>query len=77
MNVLDDPKYSHLLKRQSFYLRIGKTILYNWAKFIFSWYTPIKVFGRENIPDSSFIYCSNHNAHLDVIALSIAANKKF
>ena len=77
MNVLDDPKYSHLLKRQPFYLRIGKTLLYNWAKFIFSWYTPIKVFGKENIPNSSFIYCSNHNAHLDVIALSIAANKNF
>ena len=77
MNVLDDPKYSHLLKRQPFYLRIGKTLLYNWAKFIFSWYTPIKIFGKENIPNSSFIYCSNHNAHLDVIALSIAANKNF
>ena len=77
MNVLDNPKYSHLLKRQPFYHRIGKTLLYNWAKFIFSWYTPLSVFGRENIPNDSFIFCSNHNAHLDVIALSLAANKNF
>ena len=49
MNILDNPKYSHLLKRQPFYHRIGKTLLYNWARFIFSWYTPIKIFGKENI----------------------------
>ena len=77
MNVLDNPKYSHLLKRQPFYHRIGKTLLYSWAKFIFMWYTPIRVSGKENIPDESFIFCSNHNAHLDVIALSLSADKNF
>ena len=77
MNVLDNPKYSHLLKRQPFYHRIGKTLLYNWAKFIFMWYTPLRVSGKENIPDESFIFCSNHNAHLDVIALSLSADKNF
>ena len=75
MNILDNPKYSHLLKRQPFYHRIGKTLLYNWARFIFSWYTPLKVYGTENIPSESFIFSSNHNAHLDVIALSLAAKK--
>ena len=77
MTVLDNPKYSHLLKRQPFYYRIGKTLLYNWARFIFSWYTPLKVSGKNNIPDESFIFCSNHNAHLDVIALSLSAKKNF
>ena len=77
MNILDNSKYSHLLKRQPFYHRIGKTLLYNWARFIFTWYTPLSVYGKENIPDKSFIFCSNHNAHLDVIALSISANKNF
>ena len=77
MNVLDNPKYSHLLKRQPFYHRIGKTLLYNWAKFIFLWYTPLKVSGKKHIPNDSFIFCSNHNAHLDVIALSLAAQKNF
>ena len=77
MNVLDNPKYSHLINRQPFYHRIGKTLLYNWARFIFSWYTPLHVHGKKNIPDESFIFCSNHNAHLDVIALSLAAKKNF
>ena len=77
MNVLDNPKYSHLLKRQPFYHRIGKTLLYNWARFIFTWYTPLKISGKNNIPDESFIFCSNHNSHLDVIALSLSANKNF
>ena len=77
MNVLDNPKYSHLLKRQPFYHRIGKTLLYNWAKFIFLWYTPLKVSGKKHIPNESFNFCSNHNAHLDVIALSLAAQKNF
>ena len=77
MNILDNPKYSHLLKRQPFYHRIGKTLLYNWARFIFSWYTPLKVYGTENIPSESFIFSSNHNAHLDVISLSLAAKKNF
>ena len=77
MNVLDNPKYSHLLKRQPFYHRIGKTLLYNWARFIFTWYTPLKISGKNNIPDESFIFCSNHNAHLDVIALSLSAKKNF
>ena len=77
MNVLDNPKYSHLLKRQPFYHRIGKTLLYNWARFIFTWYTPLKISGKNNIPDASFIFCSNHNAHLDVIALSLSAKKNF
>ena len=77
MNVLDTPKYSHLLNRQPFYHRIGKTLLYNWARFIFTWYTPLKISGKNNIPDESFIFCSNHNAHLDVIALSLSAKKNF
>ena len=77
MNVLDNPKYSHLINRQPFYHRIGKTLLYNWAKFIFLWYTPLKVSGKKHIPNDSFIFCSNHNAHLDVIALSLAAQKNF
>ena len=73
MNVLDNPKYSHLLKRQPFYHRIGKTLLYNWAKFIFMWYTPLKVSGKENIPDESFIFCSNHS---NQTSLAMASNNE-
>ena len=43
----------------------------NFVKFI------SKISGKNNIPDESFIFCSNHNAHLDVIALSLSAKKNF
>ena len=44
---------------------------------VFSIYAPLRVFGRENIPTSSFIFCSNHNSHMDVALLAVAAKKNF
>ena len=44
---------------------------------VFSTYAPLRVFGRENIPTSSFIFCSNHNSHMDVALLAVAAKKDF
>jgi len=44
---------------------------------VFSTYAPLRVFGKENIPTSSFIFCSNHNSHMDVALLAVAAKKNF
>ena len=55
-NVLENPKYSYLVKKQPVFFRIWKKLFYLYSKFIFLWYTPLKVYGRENIPDTSFIY---------------------
>ncbi len=77
MDVLDNPKYSYLLGKQPFYFKIWKSLFYYYSKTIFSFYTPLKVIGRENIPDSSYIFCSNHNSHMDVAVLSAAAQKSF
>ncbi|NQV29925.1 MAG: 1-acyl-sn-glycerol-3-phosphate acyltransferase [Candidatus Marinimicrobia bacterium] len=77
MDVLDNPKYAYLLGKQPFYYKIWKTLFYYYSKAVFAFYTPLKVFGRENIPDSSFIFCSNHNSHMDVALLSAAARKSF
>jgi len=44
---------------------------------VFSTYAPLRVFGKENIPTSSFIFCSNHNSHMDVALLAVAAKKSF
>ena len=35
------------------------------------------VYGRENIPDDSFIISSNHNSHMDVALLSVATKKDY
>lgn len=77
MDVLDNPKYTYLLGKQPFYYKIWKSLFYYYSKAVFTFYTPLKVFGRENIPDSSYIFCSNHNSHMDVALLSAAAQKSF
>ncbi|MBC8374573.1 MAG: 1-acyl-sn-glycerol-3-phosphate acyltransferase [FCB group bacterium] len=77
MDVLDNPKYTYLVGKQPFYYKIWKTLFYYYSKTVFTFYTPLKVHGRENIPDSSFIFCSNHNSHMDVALLSAAAQKSF
>jgi long-chain acyl-CoA synthetase len=32
---------------------------------LFTLYCPLQVQGRKNIPESPFIFCSNHNSHMD------------
>ena len=75
MDVFDDPKYSYLIEEQSFFFKIFKKIFYYYAKAVFSTYAPLHVYGRENIPDDSFIISSNHNSHMDVALLSVATKK--
>jgi 1-acyl-sn-glycerol-3-phosphate acyltransferase len=77
MDVLQNPKYQYLLGKQPFFFKIFKTLFYLYSKIVFSTYAPLRVFGRENIPNSSFIFCSNHNSHMDVALLAVAAKKDF
>ena len=77
MDVFDDPKYSYLIEEQSFFFKIFKKIFYYYAKAVFSTYAPLHVYGRENIPDDSFIISSNHNSHMDVALLSVATKKDY
>jgi len=77
MDVLDNPKYSYLIKEQPFFFKIFKTFFYYYAKTVFNLYTPLRVHGIENIPDCSFIISSNHNSHMDVALLSVATKKNY
>ncbi len=77
MDALANPKYSYLLGSQAFYYKIFKTLFYYYSRFVFSTYAPLSVHGKENIPDSSFIFCSNHNSHMDVAVLAVSTNKDF
>ena len=77
MDVLNDPKYSYLIKKQPYYYKIFKTLFYYYSKAVFKIYTPVTVQGQENIPDDSFIACSNHNSHLDVALLSVSTKKNY
>ena len=77
MDVLQNPKYSYLLGKQPFFYKVFKTLFYFYSKLVFSTYAPTSVVGRENVPDSSFILCSNHNSHMDVALLAVATKKNF
>jgi len=77
ISILEDQKYSYLVNKQPFFFRIWKKIFYYYCKFVFLWYTPVRIYGRENLPDGSAIFCSNHNSHMDVALLSAAAGKSF
>ena len=77
MDVLSNPKYSYLIKKQPFYYKIFKTLFYYYSKTVFKIYTPVTVQGQENIPSGSFIACSNHNSHLDVALLSVSTKKNY
>ena len=77
MDVFDNPKYTYLVKKQPFYYRIFKTLFYYYSKAVFTVYTPLTIQGQENIPDDSFIACSNHNSHLDVALLSVSTKKSY
>lgn len=77
MDVLQNPKFKYLLGNQPFYFKIWKILFYVYSKIVFTFYTPLKVFGRENLPESSYIFCSNHNSHMDVALLSASAQKSF
>ena len=77
MSILEDPKYSYLIGKQSIFFRFWKKIFYYYCNTIFSLYTPVKINGRENLPLESAIFCSNHNSHMDVALISSAAGKSF
>ena len=77
MDVLQNPKYAYLLGKQPFLYKIFKTLFYFYSRLVFSTYAPTSVVGRENVPDSSFILCSNHNSHMDVALLAVATKKNF
>lgn len=77
MGVLQNPKYSYLLGKQYFFFRVFKALFYYYSKVVFIFYAPLRVIGREKIPKTSFIFCSNHNSHMDVAVLAVSVKKSF
>jgi len=70
------PEYDHILK-PSPVRRFTKKLFQIYCKLLFTFYCPVKVTGRENLPDASFILCSNHNSHMDTGALMLASGLSF
>lgn len=44
---------------------------------VFRFYCPLTVVGQERVPAGGFIFCSNHNSHMDSAVLMAASGKGF
>jgi 1-acyl-sn-glycerol-3-phosphate acyltransferase len=56
---------------------IGNLLFEKFCRTVFRIYTPVKVFGKEHLLNSSYILCSNHNSHMDSAVLMYATDKNF
>lgn len=48
-----------------------------YCRIVLSSYAPVKVFGKENLPNEPYLIYSNHNSHLDYIILSVFSSLGF
>ena len=72
-SILEDPRYRHIAEPKSILFQIFSFIFDLYANTVLTFYTPVKVIGRENIPkNESFIFVSNHNSHMDIAVLAYA-----
>ena len=71
------PEYAHVVGRRPTAERVVKKVYEWYCRLLFTVYCPLKVEGRERLPRSSFIFCSNHNSHMDSVILMLTANRGF
>ena len=70
-SILEDPRYNHLAQPKSILFKILSFVFDLYANTVLTFYTPVKVIGKENIPkDTPFIFASNHNSHMDIAVLA-------
>lgn len=70
-------EYSYITDKPSLFSKIIKKIFEIYCKILFKVYCPLTVIGRENVPQNSFIFCSNHNSHMDSGVLMVASGLPF
>jgi 1-acyl-sn-glycerol-3-phosphate acyltransferase len=57
--------------------RVAQRIFECFARLICRVWCPLRVDGRENLPDVPFLICANHSSHLDSIVLMVATGEPF
>jgi len=72
-SILEDPRYSHLAKPKTPLLKFFSFLFDLYANTVLTFYAPVTVVGKENIPrNQPFIFASNHNSHMDIAVLVYA-----
>jgi 1-acyl-sn-glycerol-3-phosphate acyltransferase len=56
---------------------VGSAFFERFCRAFFRWYCPLKVDGRQHLPDGPFLLCSNHSSHADSAALMTASGRHF
>ena len=49
-SILEDPRYSHLAKPKTPLLKFFSFLFDLYANTVLTFYTPVTIFGKENIP---------------------------
>lgn len=71
------PEYAYLVEPPPLFSRSIQKFFELYCRAVLKLYCPLTVQGRENIPNTSFIFCSNHNSHMDTVILMVARKTGF
>lgn len=70
-------EYAYLHMPPPFAGRLCKIAFELYCRMLFRFYCPVTVHGRDRLPSRSFIFCSNHNSHMDSGVLMHASGLGF
>jgi len=56
---------------------IGSAMFESFCRIFFACYCPLRVEGRQHLPEEPFLLCSNHTSHVDSAALMTATGRSF
>jgi 1-acyl-sn-glycerol-3-phosphate acyltransferase len=56
---------------------VGSAMFESFCRIFFACYCPLRVEGRQHIPEEPFLLCSNHTSHVDSAALMTATGRSF
>ncbi len=65
------------IQKESFYIRLIKKSFYLFCHIIFKFYCPLKIKGKEFLPHTPFILCSNHCSHMDSVVLILSSGLSY
>lgn len=70
-------EFDHLVKSPSSFRVVSNRLFELYCKAVLTMYCPMTVHGRDNLPNQSFIFCSNHCSHMDSTVLMVASEQPF
>ncbi|MFQ5677745.1 MAG: lysophospholipid acyltransferase family protein [bacterium] len=70
-------QYVHLVEQPPLFERLTKKLFEWFGHALVTIYCRLSVQGRENLPESPFIFCSNHNSHMDTVVLMVSSGLPF